>query len=278
LPFEGLNGAGGAVKRRLGPYPLPVPTPPIVVYVGAAVARWDVMRRPDQLEVDEPGVRGLLPCTDDPLTRLLVTDDRAYGVLEALLPDAQAGMIKVFATAPRCAELVAGQSAWKSESATAMICRDLHSVPAIPLPRELVLRAVRRLVDEAPDGVSLEKAAAAAMFADRRITDSPGAFADYLRSLPPAIRLFAAVDGDGTVRGTSGSGAFGAEANVIFVNTDPGWRGRGIGQAMTAAALLAARARGARQACLDATDAGRSIYLRLGFEAVARTTRFFRAG
>jgi hypothetical protein len=47
---------------------------------------------------------------------------------------------------------------------------------------------------------------------------------------------------------------------------------------MTAAALLAAGAHGARQACLDATDAGRSIYLRLGFEAVARTTRFFRAG
>jgi len=32
---------------------------------------------------------------------------------------------------------------------------------------------------------------------------------------------------------------------------------------------------GARRACLDASDAGRSIYLRLGFETVSQTVRFF---
>ncbi len=42
-----------------------------------------------------------------------------------------------------------------------------------------------------------------------------------MRSLPPEMRLFAAVDGEGVVRATSGSGAFGAPASVIFVNTDP---------------------------------------------------------
>jgi predicted N-acetyltransferase YhbS len=60
----------------------------------------------------------------------------------------------------------------------------------------------------------------------------------------------------------------------MFVNTDPNWRGRGIGQAMTAAALSAAQGLGAQHACLDATDAGQSIYSRLGFEPVTQTTRF----
>jgi len=65
---------------------------------------------------------------------------------------------------------------------------------------------------------------------------------------------------------------------VIFVNTHPDWRGRGVGQAMTAAALRAAQNSGARRACLDSSDAGLSIYARLGFKTVARTKRFFRAG
>ena len=47
---------------------------------------------------------------------------------------------------------------------------------------------------------------------------------------------------------------------------------------MTAAALRSALHRGARRASLDASNAGSSIYLRLGFEAVTRTTRFFHTG
>jgi ribosomal protein S18 acetylase RimI-like enzyme len=231
------------------------------------------MRRPGQRAVDEPGVRGLLSCAEDPLTRLLVTDDRGYDLLAALLPDTRAGMITVFEAAGRCAGLF-DDSVCKAESVAAMVCRDLQTVPAVPLPSELTLRRVRRLDDAAPDGVALEDAAAAAMLADPRISDPLDAFADYLRSLPPAIRLFAAVDGDGAVRATSGSGAFGTEANVMFVNTDPDWRGRGIGQAMTAAALRAAEGAGATQACLDATAAGLSIYRRLGFEVATRATRF----
>jgi GNAT superfamily N-acetyltransferase len=281
VPMVGVVRATGRhlSHRRAGlaPYPVRMQTASIDVYVGAAVARWDVMRRPGQMEVEEPGVRGLLPCTDDPLIRLLVTDDRAYGVLAALLPDAEAGMLNVFAAAARCAGIVNGDSAWKSESVTAMIYRDLRTVPAVPLPSELTLRSVLRVNDDAPDGVPLEDAVAAAMLADPTIGYPPEVFADFLRSLPPAIRLFAAVDGDGAVRATSGSGAFGTEASVIFVSTDPDWRGRGIGLGMTAAALRAAKDCGAKQACLDATDVGLSIYLRLGFEAVGRATHFSRA-
>jgi GNAT superfamily N-acetyltransferase len=153
-----------------------------------------------------------------------------------------------------------------------MTCRDLQTVPPSRLPSELTLRPVRRLAGVAPDGVALEDAVAA-ILADPRIDDRPDVFAGFVRSLPAAVRLFAAVGRDGAVRATSGSGAFGTEASVLFVNTDPEWRGRGIGQAMTAAALHAARDRGATRACLDATDAGLSIYPRLGSRpSLARRT------
>jgi GNAT superfamily N-acetyltransferase len=97
---------------------------------------------------------------------------------------------------------------------------------------------------------------------------------DHLRSLPRAFGLWAAVDDDGVVRPTSGSGAFATTASVIFVNTDPKWRRRGIAQAMTTVALHAAHQAGARTAGIDASDAGRELYLRLGFENATTITRF----
>ena len=252
-----------------------VETDPIGVYVAAFLARCDSLRRPGQTQFEAPGVHGLLSAPDDPFIRLLVTDDRAYDTLALLLPDAAAGMISVFAAAERCAELVGRRRAWRPDPAMAMSCGDLGAIPALPLPSDLRFRSVRRLPADPPDGVPLEDAVAAAMNAAPGISDPPHVFADYLRSLPASFRLFAAVDRDGAVRATSASGTFGTEASVIFVNTDPEWRGRGIGQAMTAAALRVARDSGARRAGLDASDAGSRIYLRLGFEAVARTTRFF---
>jgi GNAT superfamily N-acetyltransferase len=246
----------------------------IGVYISAFLERCDDGRRSGQRGVDEPGVHGLLPSTEDSLARLLVTDDRAYDVLVALVPEIRRGMIKVAATAPRCVELVGGQLRWKSDAVTAMICRDLQNVQHVALPGELTLRPVRRLDDDAPEGVSLEDAVAAAKLADPAIDGPAAAFGEFLRSLPPPFRLFAAVDDGEVVRATSGSGVFGTAADVIFVNTHPDWRGRGIAQAMTAAALRAAQDCGARRACLDATEAGVGIYLRLGFEAVTRMTRF----
>ncbi len=43
---------------------------------------------------------------------------------------------------------------------------------------------------------------------------------------------------------------------------------------MTAIALRAARQAGARSAAIDASGAGRELYLRLGFEDAAALTRF----
>jgi ribosomal protein S18 acetylase RimI-like enzyme len=249
----------------------------VEVYVAAFLARCDAAQRPGQAKVDELDVHGLGPSSDNRRIRLLVTEDRGYDVLSGLLEKARAGLVDVFATAARCARLINGDPAWRTETVTAMICRELQAVPAVSLPGDLSLRPVRRLIEDAPDGVPLEDAVAAATLADPRIND-PRAVTDFLRSLPAAMRFFAAVDGDGVVRATAGSGAFGTYASVIFVNTDPTWRGRGVGRAMTAAALRAAVQSGARHAGLDATEAGLGIYQRLGFEVVAPTTRFSRSG
>lgn len=246
------------------------------LYVAAFRSRCVAYRRPGSPEVDEPGVQGLLPAAEDPLARLLVTDDRAYQVLEALLPRVETGMITAFASAPRCANLIADHQTWRITTPVAMVCRDLRIVPLLPLPADLTLRPVRRRADDEPGGVPLDEAAATAMRSEPGIAGSLDGFTDYLRSLPPAFGLMAAVDAAGDVRATAGSGAFGIHASVIFVDTDPGWRCRGIGSAMTSAALHAAREAGATRACLDASDAGMRIYLRLGFEVVGPVTRFYR--
>lgn len=187
------------------------------------------MRRADQRDADAPGVHGLLPSTENPVVRLLVTDDRVHDVLAAVLPSARAGVIKVFAAAERSAALVDHHPASSPDAATAMVCRDLRAVPTLRLPTELTFRPVQRLCADRPGGVPLQDAAAAAMLASPAIHDPPHVLANYLRSLPAVIQLFAAVDGDGVVRATSASGAFGAEATVMFVNTHPDSRGRGIG-------------------------------------------------
>jgi GNAT superfamily N-acetyltransferase len=243
------------------------------LYVKAFLARCVAMSQSGHAMLDESGIHGLLHCGPDGHVRLLVTDDRARDLLPALIGEAGAGMITVCSAALQCAALLAEDPRWSSGTATAMTCRDLRKVSTVRLPCGLTLRPVRRLAEDAPGGVSLAEAVAVASRADPGVTD-PRALADHLRSLHRAFGLWAAVDDDGVVRATSGSGAFETTASVIFVNTDPEWRRRGIAQAMTAIALRAARQAGARSAGIDATDAGRELYLRLGFETATVITRF----
>ncbi|NAZ80440.1 GNAT family N-acetyltransferase [Kineococcus sp. R8] len=241
------------------------------VYASAFVARHAL---PGRAHLEGPGMHGAAPVEAGSPVRLLITDDRAHDELAVLLPDIRTGMIDVFAAATRCTALVHAHLGWRSKTATAMACRDLRAVPEPDLTGELTLLPVRRLAGDAVEGVPLDDAVAVALSADPRLDEPHAVLAAYLRSLSPAFQLFAAVDVDGAAHATSGVGVFGAEATVIFVNTGPGWRSRGIGRAMTAAALGAARAAGAEQACLNASEAGLTIYQRLGFETVARTTRF----
>jgi GNAT superfamily N-acetyltransferase len=235
------------------------------------------MRGTTSLRVAAPGIQGVVSPSADSPARLLVTEDLAADVLVSLVPSLRAGTVSVFATAPRCNEILTSLGGWRTSAVTAMINRDLRTLPDVSLPSGLTLRPVRRVADDPTTGVPLQDAVAVALDADPHGVGSAQALADHLRSMPPSIRLFAAVDADGTVRATCGSGTFGAQATVIFVNTHPGWRRRGIGHAMTVTALRSALDAGARQACLEASDSGIPIYLRLGFDVVAQATQFFKA-
>ena len=197
---------------------------------------------------------------------LLVPDDQSYEELAAVLPTLTGGTITIAAAARRCTELVRSTAGWSDGKAvTAMVCRDLRTTPALKLPAGLTVRPVE----------DLDAAAAVAMRADATLNGPLEAFTGYLRSLAGTVRLLEAVDSSGAVRATSGTRVFGTEASVFFVNTDPECQRRGIGRAMTAAALTAARDLGATRASLQASAAGARIYVSLGFEDAGPWTQFF---
>ena len=150
------------------------------LYSAAFLARCKPMRTRGQATVEEIGLRGVLPGAGDPRIRLLVTDDQAHDGLAALLPVARAGMIRIFGTAARCAQLVADQLAWRCDTVTAMVCSDLRTVPALTLPSDLTLHPVQRLANIEGGGVPLADAVVAAMSAARAIEDPPEVFADFL--------------------------------------------------------------------------------------------------
>ena len=81
----------------------------------------------------------------------------------------------------------------------------------------------------------------------------------------PQTQPFVA-DDDGTVVGTGLVTVNGSAAWIGTVWVDPAWRRRGIGLALTQAAIEAGEAGGGRTLLLVATEAGRPLYEHLGFE------------
>jgi GNAT superfamily N-acetyltransferase len=254
-----------------------VTTADVEAYRSSFLRRSAAMRMPDEVVISEPGICGVLGSSPRPGGRLLITDDRAVSQLETVLLEAPARIMTVFAEAARCRALIEEAARWHGEDATAMICRDLSEVPILPVPVGLRIRPVHRAPGDSVDGVPLEQAAQACLRADPQTAGHslPG-FIAFLQSLPASTRLLAVVDEQNMVRATAGSSALDADANAYFVSTDEHWRHRGVATTMTSAALVWARDAGAREACLDASAAGLSIYLRLGFQAVARATIFAR--
>jgi ribosomal protein S18 acetylase RimI-like enzyme len=226
--------------------------------------------------VDGPGVRGLVSFDAASKTQLLVLDDRALSLLDALLPLASAGTIRVYRAARRCAGLLQQDARWSAKPVTAMVCSELHAVPEPPLPPGLSRRSVRRVPEDAAGGVPLFDAVMAAERAAAPNDVIVDELVTHLTVLPPGSRILAAVDDDGVVRGTSASRTFGTDAYVFFVNTDPDWRRRGVGLSMTAAALRCAASTGATRASLDASGPAAALYRRLGFTAGAAMTQFSR--
>lgn len=248
------------------------------VYVACFQARCGELRGPASELVDQPGLHGLLSSTAQPRTRLVVDADEAHAALVPIMAHAPEGAtLTVFHTASRCRRLLDDDPVWRGRVATAMIARSLAGSVPRPVPAGLTIRAVQLGCTDPRSGVALEDAVDLAIRADPPAEpDATTSFVTYLRSLGSSLRLFAAVDDAGVVRGTSGVGVFGACAHVLFVNTDPAWRGRGVGTAMTAHALLNAHDRGADTAHLDASADGLHVYERLGFEAVGQLTQFTR--
>jgi GNAT superfamily N-acetyltransferase len=259
-------------------YATPVPDLALDAYTAAFDARCAAAEGPGTRRVDGLGIDGLVSADGKAPTQLLVRDDRAFDALAALLPLASAGTIRVLDAARRCAELLSSDRTWTPKAVMAMVCPDLRTVPDPSLPPGLTLRPVCRIPEDPPNGVPLTEAVEAAGRAAPMGEVATAALGTYLKSLPKGPRLFAAVDDGGAVRGTSASRTFLSEAYVFFVNTDPGWRRRGVGLSMTAAALQSTVESGATRASLDASGLGIPLYRRLGFAAVGHLTQFSRSG
>jgi ribosomal protein S18 acetylase RimI-like enzyme len=254
-------------------YLAPVVEAAIEIYGDAFVARnrHELDSAPVLLTI--PGALGMA------WIRLLITDDSGYDRLVAEAAGAWRGVVMVFEQAARCQEFLRGHAGWSAgRSELAMVLRDVQTVTGTTLPDGLRLRPVDRGTSESPDAVPLKDAAAVAVASDLSITGSADEVAGFLSGLPPSVRLFAAVDEKGVARATSACHVFGEYTQIFFVNTEPTWRRRGIGQAMTLEALRSAASLGARRALLHATDDGASIYMRLGFEPVGLVTRYSGAG
>ena len=272
-----ISVAGGGSCAKVRRYLPTVNGTAIDIYGAAFVARYGGDSDDGGAPVIEPGLYGVVPTQDDPAIRLLVTDDRAYGRLTTEVRGARRGIVNIVETASRCNAFMGGLRGWKTERpATAMVCRYINAVPDVTLPDGLALRPVNRSATATSDAVPLPDAVAVAMASDPGITDPADEFAAFLSSLSLSVRLFVAVDKDGIARATSGCDVFGEYARVFFVNTEPGWRRRGVGHSMTVAALRTAALSGALRAVLDATDSGASVYTRLGFEVAGRHIRYSR--
>lgn len=227
----------------------------------------------DDAVIDQPGLLGVWRADSDKL-RLLVTDDRALEQLGQLVERARGGVVTVLPEAAEVLRLLHEEHQWSDKPVTAMVCRDLATVPAVALPEGLVLTDVSMQSSADPPGVNLLAATEVAISATPA-DGSPAQLATYLREMRPVPHLIAAVDTLGRVRATAAVRVSGVDASVFFVNTQRSWRRRGVGRAMTATALHRAHGAGAIRACLDASEAGASIYRSLGFVSAGLVTQFF---
>ncbi|MFI5273176.1 MAG: GNAT family N-acetyltransferase [Ktedonobacterales bacterium] len=90
----------------------------------------------------------------------------------------------------------------------------------------------------------------------------------------PELELLGRVDGTPVATAVLSLGA--GVAGLYNISTRPEYRGRGIGAAMTLAALREARARGYRIGVLEASQMGFPVYQRLGFREYLTVSHFTR--
>lgn len=81
---------------------------------------------------------------------------------------------------------------------------------------------------------------------------------------------FVVADAAGTIVGVAGLEVYGADALLRSVAVASEWRGRGVGSALTAEVLAAARRRGIRAVYL-LTETAENYFPKLGFRRIARS-------
>ena len=100
----------------------------------------------------------------------------------------------------------------------------------------------------------------------------------YLQKLQDSYRapdtMWAIASADGSPVGAAAGVLDGHTGGIYYVATPPEFRGRGIGAAITAWMANELFARGARTVTLQASEAGFSVYRRLGFETYDHYLRF----
>ena len=117
-------------------------------------------------------------------------------------------------------------------------------------------------VDVVANGFGMPRDIAVALMGERLLLETPG-FTGFLAHL------------DGEPVGSSGVYVTGgAIAGVYNVATLPAARGRGVGAAVTWAAVLAGREAGATASILQASEMGEPVYTRMGFATPARYRQF----
>lgn len=225
--------------------------------------------------LEAPGILGYFGSADQPAGRIVISDDRAVEQLQSA-GDPFVNVASVHPSARQCLAYLSRLEGYQADGGTAMVAEALEDLPAPVLEPRLTLH--RATLEPREGEISLTQAAAAFFRFDpptERGKPDPDAFASYLHSIPHSS-ILVAIDGKGAISATAGSAVFGSFARVFFVSTHPDQRGRGIGTAITAAALQDARERGATRACLEASDSGRAIYQRLGFVDASPITLFAR--
>jgi len=170
---------------------------------------------------------------------------------------------------PGLAAALLAAGAAELQSKPVMAIRLDQAAPADPAPPGLDIAEL-----SGPDGLAEwvhcygpslgvpQEALAGQLAVERRRLDPPGTL----------IRFTGRIGG--TLAGTAALLGRHGVAGLYVITVRPEFRRRGIGTALTAAALAAARDRGLTVATLHATPDGEPVYRRMGFTEVARYRHF----
>jgi GNAT superfamily N-acetyltransferase len=128
------------------------------------------------------------------------------------------------------------------------------------------------------DGLAVERTDDAAAFVDVMMAGFGmpelirGPMAELMDCFPEAINVVGSLDGRPVACGTAY--LTGPTAGLYNIATLEAARGRGVGYAVTLTLMGLARAAGAEQAILHATDVGRPVYERAGFAQVCQVPQY----